>query len=243
MLALTFVACEKEENEEEPASSVAPQALQPNVGDSPEAILVALQISATQDVPIIGPTTIVTGSAVASFPDNNGNGQDAGTVTVDGSTLSYNNGAYVYTPSATDPSGLDFGSSIPWTVQGKGNVAGFNETYARSVPSIGAVSGAEASVSRSSSLSLGIDASDINTNIASADSLLFVVYDNSGKYILKTQAISQTTATFSASELGTLAAGAGYIQVNAYNFEVRDVSGAEVVFINQGSTTLATEWK
>jgi hypothetical protein len=242
LLALAFVACEKEE-EQPTANPSTPQALQPSVGSNPDAILVALNISSTQDVPFIGPTTIVAGSAVASFPNASGAGQNVGSVSCDGTNLSFSNGSYFFQPSATDPTGLDFGSSVPWTVAGGSGVAAFNATYNRSVPRIGLITGATSSTTRGNGLSLSVNSSDANTNISNADSLMFVVYDKNGKYLRKTQAKAQTTVAFNAAELNTLAAGAGYVQVNAYNFEVRTISGLEVAFINQGSNTVATEWK
>lgn len=242
LLALSIIGCTKEE-EDTTQTPTTPQAAQPQVGTSPDAVLVALNVSSTQDVPLLGPTTIVIGSAVATFPDANGNGQNVGAVTCDGTSLTYNSGAYIFQPSQTNPNGLDFGSSVPWTVAGGSGVSAFNESYNRSVPRVGAITGATASSTRADGLELTISNTDANTSISSADSLLFVVYDKNGKTVMKTQATSQTTANFSASELNTLAAGAGYIQVNAYNFEVRDVNGLEVAFINQGSNTVATEWK
>lgn len=243
LLSLAFVACEKDTTQTDNPNPTSPQALQPTVASNPDALLVALNISSTQEVPIIGTTTVIVGSAVASFPNSNGDGQNAGSVSCDGNNLSYANGSYVFQPSQTNPTGLQFGSSVPWSISGGSGIAAFNASYNRSVPSIGAVGGASGSIKRADGLSLSLNNSDTYTNISSADSLLFVVYDKNGKYLQKTQAKSQTTASFTAAELNTLATGAGYVQVNAYNFEVRDVNGLEVVFINQGSNTVATEWK
>ncbi len=245
LMALLMVSCEEETGTgTNPTTGGGnPSPPTPAVVANADAVLIALNVSTVQENPIIGSIAIQTGLALANFPDGNGGFKAAGMVTCEGTELTNNNNNYLFTPSATNPMGIEFDGAISWGVEGGANVKGFTETYGRELPSIGKLTGANSEVTRSAGLTFSIDLNEANTDISDADSLLFAVYDADGKSILKTQAKSSNSVTFSASELGTLKTGVGYIQANAYNYAVRTVAGDKLVFINQGSTTVVTEWK
>ncbi len=241
-LLVVAIACEKTEdpnsqNSTAPTPSITVKGV--------DAVLAAINTSSTTEVPVIGTTTIVIGTASANFFDGKGGSsrQNAGKVECISEELKNSDNSYFYQPSQTNPSGLSFGASVGWKVAGNGNVPAINEVYNKEVPQIGALTGAGSEVSRGSALTLGFNANDLYTDISSADSILFNVIDKNGKILSQTKGKSATSATFTASELGSLAEGFAFLQVAAYNYQIKDYSGYKVAYINQGANTKSVTLK
>ncbi len=242
---LAAFACEKtEETTENPENNNNPPAPAITINGT-DAVLIAIQTSSTTEVPIIGTTVFVTGTASATFFDGNGGttALNAGKVECVGEELTNQNNAYFYQPSQNNPSGLSFGATVGWSVAGNGAVPAINEVYNKEVPEIGNVNGVGADVDRTSELTISFDPNNMHTDISDADSIMFNVFDKDGKLLSQTKATTQTSATFTAAEMGTLAEGFGFVQIAAYNFEVKDYSGYKVAFINQGANTKTVNLK
>ncbi len=241
-LLMVAVACEKTEDANSQSSTPPTPSITVKGAD---AVLVAINTSSTTEVPVIGTTTIVIGTASANFFDGKGGTtrQNAGKVECIGEELKNESNSYFYQPSQTNPSGLSFGGTVGWKVAGNGDVPAINEVYNKEVPQVGALSGASAEVSRGSDLTLGFDPNDLYSDIGSADSILFNVIDKNGKILSQTKSKSATSATFTASQMGTLAEGLAFLQVAAYNYQLKDYNGYKVAFINQGANTRSVTLK
>lgn len=244
-LCMIIVACEKTEeatqNNQESNTPSTPVITIPGT----DAALIAIKTSSTTEVPIIGTTTVVTGTAAASFFDGNGGTtlQNAGKVECVGEELKNQDNAYFYQITPNNTSGLSFGATVGWKVAGNGAVPAINEVYNREVPEIGKVTGANGDVSRSNDVTLSFDPNNMHTDVSSADSILFNIIDKDGKMLSQTKANTATSATFTAAEMGTLAEGFAFVQIAAYNYQVKDINGYMVAFINQGSNTKSVTLK
>lgn len=241
LLLVVAMACEKKEETNQDPDPVTPSA--PSVEVDADAFLIALKTTTVIDVPVFGEQMIQSGSATASFMDGKGGTapQNAGTVECEGEELKNQNNSYFYQPSATNTEGISFGSSVGWSVAGNGDVPAFNETYNREVPEIGSLSSVGSEVEISGEFTFGY--SSTGTDVSEADSIIFNVIDQNGTIITQTHSKSTTSVTFSTDDMGKLTAGGGYVQVAAFNYEIRDVSGYKVVFINEGVNTKAVSLK
>jgi hypothetical protein len=104
------------------------------------------------------------------------------------------------------------------------------------VPTIAEVTGdMDGSVDLADSFTMGF-----TTNMSSlgdADSLYFIVYDQSGNNVIKKTSRSTTSVTFTPGEMNALDNGPGFIQVNAFTYDIETVGGSTVAFVAQGSST------
>lgn len=125
---MVAIACEKTEEE----SSQTTTAPTPSIAvKGADAVLVAIYTSSTTEVPVIGTTTIVIGTASANFFDGKGGTtrKNVGKVECVGEELKNESNSYFYRPSQTNPSGLSFGGTVGWKVAGNGDVPAINEVY------------------------------------------------------------------------------------------------------------------
>ncbi len=120
-----FTACSKdaEDNNSTPIPTVVLPGTVPDLGDA-DGIMVAI-LSKTYSYSPIGSILVPVGTAVAVFSDTAGSSSfvSAGVVECEGNFLAKQaNNSYVFTPSATAPTGIDFGSvnNPAWEVQGSG---------------------------------------------------------------------------------------------------------------------------
>jgi hypothetical protein len=238
--ALALVACsEDEENEPDPQPS-NPSAVNPTI-PGVDAIFIALNTASTITAPIVGEQTIFIGTAVANASDNS----SMGTVSCEGEELNNNgNGSYTYTPGFTSTQGLSFDRPINWSIGGGSSISSFNYDHSVSIPEIGGVVGdtdGEVDLTQGITLSLGA-----NTDLGSADSLYYVIYDKNGEFALKRAPRNVRSMSFSNAELSALATGFGYIQINAFTYLIAPTSpqgGESAAFIAQGSNTKSVTLK
>ena len=231
-----FAACEKDEKEETPDPQPQPEPTPSVVIKDVLGTLVA--VNTTTSLSVAGfEQTIISGTATANFTENGTDPVSAGNVSCMGEDLQYQNGAYFSMPSATNPTGIEFGGSqVEWEVAGNGGIPGFTYNYGEEVPEIGGIDGVNDELDRSNNVTLAIQ-SGSNTDISSVDSLMFNIIDKNGKMLSETTAPNVTSHTFTSAQLGDLAAGAAYVQITGYNYIVRDESGYKLAFINLGAIT------
>jgi len=169
-------------------------------------VLVGIKTVTTTSTPIgnIG-TELGTGVAIFS-QDGGATNLPAGTLTVtsgNSKTLTLNsNNSYVYTPSTTDVTGIDYtGSSVVWTASG-GTWPSFTATANQGFGTVQSISSEDVTVSSSYDLTCN--------GVSNADSIYYAVYGPSGsKIILK--AGNTSSHTFSASDLSGLGTGSGFV--------------------------------
>lgn len=172
-----------------------------------------------------GGTSIHTGSAFANL-----NNQDKGSVSVNvGGTdysLTKSTGtqvSYFFQPSQTNPTGINLGSG---TADATFSVSGY--TLGSSTVTVpGSVSltapAANASVPRNQDLTISWTTSSGGTH-----SGIFIA-DKDGKTIFKEVSGSATSASFTAAELGTLAAGTALVYALSYNFVLTNSNEAVII--------------
>jgi hypothetical protein len=239
--ALALVACEEESKNEPDPQPSTPNAVNPSIPMGVDAVFIAINTASTITAPFIGEQTIYVGTAVATSSDNS----DMGSVTCEGEELTNNsNGSYTYTPGLTSTQGLDFDRPINWSVGGGSTIRNFSYDHSVSMPEIGGVAGdtdGEVDLAQGITLSLGA-----NTDLGSADSLYYVIYDKDGEFALKRASRNVRSMTFSNAELSGLSAGFGYIQINAFTYLVAPTSpqgGESVAFVAQGTNTKSVTLK
>lgn len=172
-------------------------------------------------------------TAVAAF----GNFQteqlvDVGTVDLDANVLEkVDNNAYIYTPTASNPTGLDFGSSFVWNVAGGSGYSGFSHTVNFDFPSIGKISSATGNISSSSPYTLSVE------SIAAADSVIYQIAGSNGTNVLVTKVGNTTSHTFTAAEVASVGKGTGIIQVAAYTYDSSVEGGKTIYYVNESVVT------
>jgi len=192
-----------------------------------DGTLVAIKSQSTQNSPI-GPMTITIGLGVAVFYET-GNTEsflDAGTVNLNSlSCTKQNNNAYVFQPSAQNPTGIDFGSGVSWSVSGSANIDAFSYDPTISFPTVDAISSGEV-VNKASGYTL------TTTSITGADSVIFQIGS-----VLKTVAGNSTSCTFSSADLSGLATGTSIVQIAGYKIQNQTITAKNYYFINETVVT------
>jgi hypothetical protein len=231
---MVLSACEGEDDDNDSSNDqqTAPEAFNPTPNQPVDAVFIALNTGSTVEVPFFGPQTVYTGTAVANSNDQT----DMGTVSAEGTELTNNgNGNYFYRPGVTDTEGINFSRPVDWEVGGGSTVGSFNYSYSASVPEVEGVAGdenGELDLSQTVTLSYSSD-----SDLGSADSLYFMIYDAVGNFALKRSGANTTSMSFTTAETSALADGFGYIQVNAFTYTVENEGGATCAFIAQGTNT------
>ena len=192
------------------------------------ATLVGIKTVSTTSTPV-GPVNTEIGTAVAVFSDNGGSSfLTAGTVSLDGNNLSaQTNNSYVYTPGASNPTGLTFGSTQNWAGTGAGWPA-FTASTTVGFPTVTDINTGDVTMSSGYTLSCG-------SNIT-ADSIYFAVYGPSGTAI-KVVSGGTNTYTFSASDLGGVGAGNGFVQIVGINYDPQSIGGRDYYILNETART------
>lgn len=190
--------------------------------------LVAIKTVTFQDVPGFGQMEIDLGLAVGVFF----NGVDyetylnAGTVTCEGENLAeQSNGSYLFIPSQTNPTGIEYSGNPDWVVGGNTNIPGFSHTTNIGFPSVGTIS-SSSTVNSANSFTLTV------ANVSGADSVIFSVGG-----VMHTVAGNVTSSVFTAAEIGTIGKGANYAQVAAYRVEQSTYGGKNFWFVNEKVVT------
>lgn len=227
---LAFMAsCKKD-------SGSSASATQPNVTPTPtDAYGVMAAVKTNNYISIAGFTmNMPIGTAVAVFGDAAGFDTyvDAGAVTANDSTLTkQSNNSYVFMQTGYNTTGLDFSSgNAKWTVAGNGTVPAINKTTTSGFPFVDSVSAAgEIDITGALTLSAA-------TPVTNADSIIYVVAGPDAT-LMKTVAGNVNSYTFTATEMGTVGTGTGYLEVVPYNLEKQVISGKAYYFINESAST------
>ena len=236
-LMMTFVAstiltsCKKDEKDDDDNNNTQTVVNVTDLFNYSDAlgVLVGVKTVTTQNVGGFE-TSIELGTAVAVFPNAAGSTKflDAGTVKNNTKTLTkQDNNSYVFTPAATDVTGIDFSNGSAWEVSGSSSVNAFNYTYVP-FPSNPKITSNVSEVN----LANGYNFTLQNAN-SNADSVLFILASGSN-YVSKTLPGNATSANFTASDLATLTPSSqGLIQVTPYKIKSDIVNGEKYYFINQ----------
>lgn len=228
-LVTSVSSCKKDED----ATPTAPTNSTPTVSPPSDAdgAFVAIKTISFQTVPIIGQVEVELGTAAAWF--------GTGTTFVDGGTVDCNtkaltkqsNNAYVFTPSSSDATGIDFSSgSADWTISGNsGNaVPAFSFNHCCSYPDVNGIT-ANDNISVSSDYTLTATGA-----VTGADSVIFVMAgpDN---HIVKIKPAGTSSCLFTAAELATLGTGSnvGLLQIAPYSWTSTIESGKKYYFIKE----------
>ena len=223
---LVFQSCKKAadittENTSVTATPASPQ-IQINDAD---AILVNLQ---TVTYTSVRGTTIETaiGLPVAMFFDGT-NFKNVGSVTCEGKSLTkQDNHSYIFVPSATDPLGVTYDNTINWAIAGDNGFPGGTYSVNSSFPN---------NVEIDASNGQNIDSKSAFTlatksPISNADSVYFGIYGPSGA-VNRVLAGNVSSYTFSESEMNSIGAGIGFMQIAAVKHVKREMlSSNEVVY-------------
>lgn len=169
----------------------------------------------------IGETQIDFGTAVASFVDG-GKNVSVGKVKVDDTELKMeSNKVYLSPVVLTNPTGLTFGNSVSWSIEGGNGFAAMSYVTKKKFPIITGLT-ADATVDRAASYTVSI------TSVSNADSIFYGVND-----VYKIVAGNIKSVTFTSSQLSDLKKGSAFVQVAPYNFEIKKNGTRDVVFGNQ----------
>ncbi len=180
------------------------------------------------------PVTTEIGTGVAVFGDlASGNFSDAGAVTLNSKALTkQTNNSYVFTPSVTDPTGIDFGSSINWSVAGAGAIGAFtHNASSQGFPNSNDISGTATTINSANNFTL----STTNT-ITNSDSVYFQI-SGPNATVLKRMAGNTSSVTFTAAELQTLGKGAGVMIIAPWNWTVQSLGGKQINVVNELALT------
>ncbi len=181
-----------------------------------------------QDIPGYGQIEVDLGLAVGVF--FNGVNYDtylnAGTVTCESENLEeQDNGSYVYLPSQTSPTGIDFSGNPDWNVSGSVDIPAFSHTTSIGFPTVGSLNSA-------STVSNGSDYTLTVASVTGADSVIFMMGG-----VVHTEAGNATSSTFTSAEISGMGTGASFAQAAAYKIEEATYGGKNYWFVNEKVVT------
>lgn len=211
-----FLSCQKEKDDES-ANQQSPSTTPLLAGT--DGVLWAIKQFTTMSA--MGyEVSIEAGSGVGIFSVN-GKNVDAGTVKLNGNTLTNMSNSYIFTVPPTQPAGIDFSSGVRWDVSGGNGINAFNHTVAKSFPSA-------AGFTCNSTLAAGSNYTISLSSVSGADSIIFVINN-----IHKTVAGTTKSYTFTASQLSSLKSGPAAVSVAPYNITYATFGGKKIAFGNQ----------
>lgn len=183
-----------------------------------DGALFAVRTTNMQTLPFIGNFTVDVNTAVAAFwNDTDSSLVGAGTVTCNDSALTFMNNAYVFQQHSLN--GIDFSSGVNWNVSGANGIPAFSRSItAIPFPAVDTVT-SSLTIPRNADYTLTVG------SVSGADSVYFVVGS-----LLKRMGGNATSCTFTAAELGTLAAGTSIVEAAAFNYYSEDISGKTIYF-------------
>lgn len=236
MLALVVfsTSCGKDDDDDDTQTPNQPTATTIPPIDDADGIMVALKTIAF--INQLGfETEVPTNTAVAAFGNmQTGDFVDVGAVDVDGNVLTkYENDSYVFTPSVTNPNGIEFGTNFTWNVAGGNGFAAFDHTVNMPFPSVGKITSATGTISSASPYTLSVQ------NVAGSDSVIFQIAGANGTNVLVTKVGNPSSHTFTAAEVASVGKGTAIIQVAAYRMDNATKGGKNIYFINE---TVVTEF-
>ncbi|MES2479577.1 MAG: hypothetical protein V4561_10840 [Bacteroidota bacterium] len=238
----TFASCTKEDvtptPTPTPTTPVSSGAATPTYATGDGAI-VALMTRTTTTTPF-GSTDFDLGTGVAVFGNlSTGTYSDAGKITLNGTELAkQTNNSYLYTPGATNPTGIDLSGNITWVVTTPSFTYNAGGSVGRGMPIADKMAGTYTSVSSSTDFTLAVDGS-----ISNADSVYFQI-NGSKKSLLKRMAGTVKSVTFTAAEMGTLGAvTGGSVTICPWNHELKTLGGKSIHVINELALSRVVEIK
>lgn len=217
-LAVGFSSCDKDTDDlipddptPEPTTAPAPT---PTISNA-DAALWAVKSMSSQTVS--GMTIDMTiGVAAAAFSDGGdfNNLVDVGSVKVDGNSLTrHENNGYTRTPSTTEPTGLDFSSTVSWEIEGGSGYQNTTTSMNIAFPEMDAIS-SSTTISKSQGYTFTVG------NTSGADSVLFQVGE-----VIKYVPGNATSCTFSSGELSGASTGVSVMIAAAFTSTPTNISG------------------
>lgn len=235
LIALFITSCKKKESTptEDPAPAPAPtpttpaspSAVMPATAADADAILVALKLntSTSYSIPTLGmfSTTIRLDAGIAQFysaPGGTATIVDAGTVTINSTTLDkQSNNQYYKVQQVNQP---DFGlnTQVKWNVTGNSTVTAVTNHYATSMPLYDTTYFKTIlpsnTITKTSGLTFNVSS---KLSGGSADSVICMIIGGGTTKLMKTVHRTASSVTFSAVELGTLTnTTQGQFQITPY---------------------------
>jgi len=230
VIAMSSTSCNTDDKDENNGTGGNPT---PTVYEG-DGALIAIKSMTTISQPIIGDIEMELGLAVAVFANNGdyNNLLPAGTVKCAGENLTIQqNNSYVFTPGATNPTGLELGNSPSWEVTGQGAVPAINHTASNGFPAVGSITSG-GTVNRSQGYTVTVQG-----NITNADSVIW----NIGGVVVTTPRVN--SYTFTADQLSGLPTGTSIVQAAPVNYQTASFGGKTFYFINErvSSKTVTVE--
>ncbi len=227
IVAAGISSCNKGTSSNTNNGNSAPSVSAPSDADG---ALAAVKVITTQTV--AGYTLPINIGTAAAWFGLSSSFKDAGNLTIDGNGMTKSsNNAYVFQPTTTTPTGLDFSSSsVTWNVTGNSSnsITGFSYTDQSSFPSIDDVQ-TPSSVSHNAAFTLSA------SGYVSGDSVIFVVSGGSG-HVSYIAPGGTTSHTFSAAEMATVGAAGnntGLLQIAPYRINHQTINGKSYYFVKE----------
>lgn len=186
--------------------------------------LVALNTVTTTSTPL-GDMDANVGTAVAVFSENSGSSfVTAGDINVNSNGLTaQSNNSYVYQIGASNPTGISFSNNVSWAGTGATWPA-FSASTSQGFSTVGQISSGNPSTSSNYTLA--------SNQVTNADSVLFTLAGQNGS-IVKILPGTTTSYTFSASEVSSVGAGTGIIQVVGLKYDLQLIDSKNYYLINE----------
>lgn len=147
---------------------------------------------------------------------------DAGTVTLEGESLDrFDNNAYAYQPTQTNPTGIDFSGTPSWEVSGSAGVPAFTHTTNIGFPTLGAIT-SSTTIPGTGDYTLTV------SNVSGSDSVYFMLGG-----VVHIENPNATSSTFTEAEIDGMGTGASFAQVAPYKFESATYSSKQFYFVTE----------
>ena len=176
------------------------------------------------------PITTTLGTAVAVFGNlSSASYSDAGNVTLNTKSLAkQTNNSYVFTPTATDITGIDLSGSLNWNVSGGAGVGAFtHDASAQGMPVADDISGSFTTINSNNSFTLSTSGS-----ISNSDSVYFQLSGPTST-VLKRMAGNTSSVTFTAAEVQAAGKGSGVVIIAPWNWTVKSLGGKQINVVNE----------
>lgn len=186
--------------------------------------LVAIKTVTTSSTPI-GTVDTEVGTAVAVFTENSAtNFVDAGTVNVSSNELTIqSNNSYVYQIGQSNPTGISYSDPVDWSGTGA-TWPSFSTSTSQGFSTVGTITTGDPSTSSDYTLT--------TSSISNADSILFVIAGQNGSVSMM-KAGTETSHTFSSSEVSSVGAGTGIVQIVGLKYDLQNISTRDYYLINE----------
>jgi hypothetical protein len=146
-------------------------------------------------------------------------------VSFESETVEVQNGLYVFIPSQTSATGIDFSGNSDWNVSGSANIPAFSHTTSIGFPTVG-------SITSSKTVASGSDYTLTVANVSVADSVIFMIGG-----VAHTQAGNATSSAFTPAEISGMGTETNFAQAAAYKIEEATYSAKNYWFVNEKVVT------